>query len=148
VQFPAIKTLSRWLRKNLAHSSIPLTRWIAACRAKLESETAAEPEPPRDFRREFAGECKCADCAELKHFLLDASQAEHRFQMAQYRRDHLQGQISRYRLDLDCKTDRKPRPQILICTKNMATYGRWLKTYRANQGRLKLLRELEEALPG
>lgn len=148
VQYAALKTMGPWLRNNVTLASIPLTQWIAACRAKLAAETAAEPEPPRDFRREFAGTCKCADCAELKQFLLDDSEAEHRFQMAQHRRDHLQGQINRHQLDLDCKTDRKPRPQVLVCTKNTATYGRSLKTYRDNLRRLKLLRELEEALPG
>jgi hypothetical protein len=147
VHIPALAKLGPWAKDNLKHRSPALAKWIATCQGELELLTASQPQPPADFRRDDNIKCKCQDCAELKRFLRDPKEREHSFQMPQQRRDHLENNIRSGRCDLDCTTNKRPRPQILICTKNMASYERQLKEYHENLDHLTSLRSLAAALP-
>ena len=140
VQMPALTKLGRWVAKRPKRLQPALTQWIADARRRLELLTAAVPQPPADLRRDAGVTCKCADCAQLNRFLADPSQRQHDFKMAQPRRDHLENQIQKFRCDVDRRTDRKPRPQVLICTKNTATYHRLLDEYHQNLKHLATLR--------
>lgn len=146
VQLPVFAALGPWLLENLKQCPSALSHWIATCRQQLESLTAAVPQPPGDFRRDADIKCGCRDCAELKRFLLDSEHGEGRFQMAQARRRHLESLINRAGCDLNCKTDTRRNPQILVCTKNTASYERRLKQYREDLKSLAHIRVLEERL--
>ena len=147
VHIPALAKLGPWLKNNLKRCRPALSHWGTACREQLESLTAAAPQPPPDFRRDADVKCNCQDCAELKRFLHDPQQREHGFQMPQQRRDHLESNLRTYHCDLDCRTDKRPRPQILICTKNTASHERRLKEYQEDLERLATLQSLETSLP-
>jgi hypothetical protein len=60
--------------------------------------------------------------------------------------ENLESNILSARSDLDCTTNKRPRPQILICTKNMASYDRQLKEFHENLNHLTALRSLNAAL--
>jgi len=144
---PALIGLGPWLEKNIQIPSSGLSRWVAACREQLERLTAEAPRDPTDFRRVAAISCKCADCAEMKRFLEDPSEAVHRFSMRQDRRSHLEEMIRQHKCDLDFTTERKRSPHTLVCTKNKASYLEELKTYHQDQQHLAAIVSIEQDLP-
>jgi hypothetical protein len=144
---PALKELQPWLKKNPKKRSEGLARWVASCREQLESLTARMPEEPKDFRRPAKTTCKCEDCGELKRFLEDPNEPEHRFAMKQSRRSHLEHQIRDHKFDLDLTTETHRSPHVLVCRKNKASYKASLKTYHQNLEHLEAVRSIEVALP-
>jgi hypothetical protein len=147
VHMEALTALQPWLKKNLNNPSPGLSRWLAACREQLETLTAQEPQPPADFRRTASISCKCADCAELKRFLDDPRESEHRFRAVQERRRHLEESIRRHHGDLDLRTERKGSPHTLVCTKNTASYKARLSKYHQDQVHLKTVQLIETNVP-
>jgi hypothetical protein len=141
-QVAAIIDVYSWLKKQRRKAGPAFSNWLQACKVQLESLTADEPVKPTDFRRSAPGHCDCADCKELKAFLINPQEKEHRFRVKEERRRHLEMHISRD-CDLDCRTERTSSPHTLVCTKNTATYDRHLKTYHENKERLKNLRAIE-----
>ncbi len=139
---PAIKQAAQWLETTHGHCLKSWNRWLQHCVSQLEALTAAMPEPPADLRRDANVKCPCADCRDLNTFLANPAERQHNFQMAEARRRHLESEIKRNQCDLDFVTDRKPRPLILVCTKNNATYNRLLKEFHDNQNHLTFLRTL------
>lgn len=146
VQVPALTKLGTWASKHLKAPSPAFAKWTAGVCQQLESLTAVAPEPPEDYRREANFRCDCADCVELKRFLADPDQRQRGFQMAQQRREHLANNIRSGRCDLDCATDKRPRPQVLVCVKNTASYERQLAEYQKNLRRLATLRSIAAEL--
>lgn len=146
-QMSALTVLQPWIKKHVKRPCAPLSRWLAVCREQLEARTAEEPQPPADFRRDADISCKCADCAELKRFLQDPQEAEHRFRAAEQRRRHLEQEIRHRHCDLDCRTERQGSPHSLVCTKNTATYRERLKQYHEDRNHLALVRSLEADVP-
>lgn len=146
-QMSALTILQPWIKKHVKRPCAPLSRWLAVCREQLEARTAEEPQPPADFRRDADISCKCADCAELKHFLQDPQEAEHRFRAAEQRRRHLEQEIRHRHCDLDCRTERQGSPHSLVCTKNTASYRERLKQYHEDRNHLALVRSLEANVP-
>ena len=140
---PALAELVPWLKKNPDRNPTGVSRWLAACREQLEALTAAEPQPPADLRRDANIDCKCADCADLKQFLLDPQQRVGKFQMAQHRRSHLEDQIRHRQLDATFTTDRAARTHILVCTKSTASFERRLKQYHEDLKHLAAVRSME-----
>jgi hypothetical protein len=147
VQIPALMDLQPWLKQNLKKPSEALTRWVASCVEQLETRTAREPEPFTDFRRPASVDCKCRYCTELREFLDNPTEAEHRFRYNQEYRTHLEQKIKANRCDLDLSTDRKGSPHTLVARKNMASYHANLRTYHENQKRLTTVRSVGESLP-
>jgi len=143
---PAIISLGPWLEKNIKIPSSGLSRWVAVCREQLERLTSQAPREPTDFRRVAAISCKCADCAELRRFLEDPSEAVHRFSIRQDRRSHLEEKIRQHKCDLDFTTERNRSPHTLVCTKNKASYQEELKTYRQDQEHLAAVISIQESL--
>ena len=90
--------------------------------------------------------CGCKDCAELKRFLSDPARRQHAFQMAEFRRSHLENNIRSANSDLDRATDKRSRPHILVCVKNTASHDRRVAEYQKNLNRLATLRSLRAAL--
>lgn len=142
---PAVTKLTGWAAKHLKNRSPALSKWLADCIAQLEALTATAPEP-EDDRRDDAVRCGCKDCAELKRFLSDPGRRQHAFQMAQSRRSHLENNIRSAKCDLDCDTDKRPRPQVLVCVKNTASHDRRVAEYQKNLKRLAILRSLRANL--
>jgi len=90
------------------------------------------PEPPADWRLNVRLDCKCEDCRELQSFALDAVAQVHRFSVRQDRRQHLQGKIGQFDLDMTHETERKGSPQTLVCTKTRRTYQRLRECHAAD----------------
>jgi hypothetical protein len=147
VQMKALVKLGPWLGKHVKEPCEPLSRWLAACRQQLEALTARMPTEPADQRRDADVSCKCANCAALRKFLADPVEKVFRFQARQDLRQHLEGVIRQDQLDVDCTTDRRPRPQVLICTKNTASYRRRLKKYHEDKDHLATLTSIQASLP-
>jgi hypothetical protein len=147
VQMEALTLLQPWLNKNLNRPCPALSRWLSACREQLEALTAQEPQPPADFRRSAAIDCKCALCTELKRFLDNPREAEHRFRAVQDRRRHLEDMVREHHCDLDLQTERKGSPHTLVCTKNMASYKAVLSKYHQDQIHLKTIQVIEASVP-
>jgi hypothetical protein len=143
---PALLSLGPLLEKNLKSPCVALSRWLAACREKLESLTAIAPQKPADSRRPAAISCRCADCAELKRFLASGTEPVFRFSARQDRRSHLEQSIRTNRCDLDLKTERGRSPHTLVCTKNLASYQQALKEYKQNKEHYKGLLAIEADL--
>jgi hypothetical protein len=147
VRVPALLELAAWSNKGPKRPAAPLLLgWLTESAAELASLAAQRPQPPADFRRDANVNCKCADCAELKRFLGDPDAEVHGFRMAQARRDHLESNIRTHQCDLSCQTDRRPRPQVLICTKNTASHERRVKQYEEDLKHLAVLRRFEMKL--
>ena len=143
----ALTALGPWLKKHLKKPYAVLRLWLTACCEQLESLTALEPVAPTDFRRDANLSCKCAECAELKAFLIDPTEKVHRFRVRQDRRDHIERNAKDNRCDLDYMTDRRGSPQTLVCTKNTASYEARLKKYRDDLAHLAALRSIRASLP-
>lgn len=143
----ALTALQPWLRKNLKRCSPGLSHWLAACAEQLEALTAQEPQPPADFRRAAPISCKCADCAELKHFLEDPRESEHRFRAIEHRRRHLEDRVRGQNCDLDLRTERKGSPHTLVCTKNTASYKARLSKFHQDQEHLATVRAIQASVP-
>ncbi len=147
VQMEVLTLLQPWLKTNLHRPCPGLSRWLSACREQLEVLTAQEPQPPADLRRSAAIDCTCALCTELKRFLEDPREAEHRFRAVQDRRRHLEDMVHRHHCDLDLQTERKGSPHTLVCTKNMASYNAVLSKYHQDRIHLKTIQAIEASVP-
>ncbi|MCI0701640.1 MAG: hypothetical protein L0241_11210, partial [Planctomycetia bacterium] len=140
----ALTDLGPWIKKHLKKPCEALSYWLAACCEQLETLTATEPVAPADFRREAKLTCDCADCKELKKFLLDPRERVYRYRARQDRRQHVERNA--YGNDMDFETDRKGSPQTLVCTKNTASYDAKLKKYREDLAHLAALRSIRASL--
>ena len=143
VQLPVLVETGGWLRKNRKNVPDAVKKWLSDGIEKLLSLTANEPAPPTNFKRDAKLRCNCKHCKELIEFLQNATEHQHEFQMVEHKRRHLEEQIRDSLCDLDVSTIRKSRPQILVCTKNMASHQRLVKAFKDNQQHLKTLRGLK-----
>jgi hypothetical protein len=140
VLIPAVKSLHAALAADSPGQG-SLDRLLHHCITQLRTLTATPIEPPADWTRAADLDCNCADCKELARFLRDPVEQVHRFPRRQDLRHHLHSQIARHRLDLTHVTERKGRPQTLVCTKNQATYKRRLAQFNKD---VQFLKDLEK----
>ena len=147
VHVAALVSLGPWLEKNLKKRSLGFSSWVAACRKELEARTAQAPTPPADWRRAAPFRCRCQDCRELKQFLEDPAQPQHRFSIRQDRRTHLEQTIRADKCDLNLKTERNRSPHTLVCTKNQASYEVDLKTYHQDKEHLAKVVAIQKSVP-
>jgi hypothetical protein len=94
------------------------------CIDALNARTAEPVTPPPDWRRDAGIACQCRDCRELVRFLEDPTERIHRFPIGKERRRHLHGQIDSHACDLTHVTERKGRPETLVCAKTQKSYER------------------------
>jgi predicted 2-oxoglutarate/Fe(II)-dependent dioxygenase YbiX len=144
VLIPAVKALHSELTTDSPGQG-SLDRLLHHCNTELRSLTATPVEPPADWTRAADVVCRCADCQELVRFLRDPVEQVHRFPRRQELRQHLHQQIDMHHLDLTHETERRGRPQTLVCTKNQASYERRLAQFK---GDVQFLKELEELAGG
>lgn len=142
VQVPALLRLEKWLKRNAQRSFSPLHRWLSAVHAELESRASHPPREPVDWRREPATGCDCADCRELSRFLKAPNTQTLRLPLARNRRQHLHQVIDGKRLDTTHVTERRGRPNTLVCTKTRASYEKALKAHHIDLDHLKKIGSL------
>jgi hypothetical protein len=144
----ALTALKPWLDRNLKKPSAALSHWIARCCEQLEALTARAPQAPADFRRGAALSCHCPACSGLKRFLEDPHEQVYRYRAREDQRHHLEYSIRQGHCDLDLKTERRGSPYTLVCTKNTASYQAELYQFQQDQEHLRLLRSIQDSLPG
>jgi 2OG-Fe(II) oxygenase superfamily len=134
-----IASLRKILSDHKNSGSKALATWTAHVTREFEQLTTTKPQPPVDLARPGTVDCKCADCRVLNQFLTDPQVARYEFHAAVNRRNHLEDQISRNHCDLDCGTEKRSNPHILVVTKNTNSYKRQLAEYESDLGHLKFL---------
>ncbi|MCK6431915.1 MAG: 2OG-Fe(II) oxygenase [Burkholderiaceae bacterium] len=98
----------------------------------LRARTSQDLAPPADWRREARLSCRCEHCLALGRFLQSADQEAWRFKAREAERRHVEDSIRQGRCDVDCSTERKGSPHVLVCTKNLASYERRVAQRRAD----------------
>jgi hypothetical protein len=98
----------------------------------LRARSSLDLAPPADWRREARMGCRCEHCLALGRFLQSADHAVWRFKAREADRRHVEDSIRPGRHDVDCSTERRGSPHVLVCTKNQASYERWVAQRRAD----------------
>ncbi len=107
-------------------------RLRAAALAHLQTRASLDLAPPADWRREARVTCRCEHCQSLARFLRSADQDVWRFKAREADRRHVEDSIRQGHLDVDCTTERKGSPHVLVCSKNQASYERRVAQRRAD----------------
>jgi len=107
-------------------------RLRAAALDHLRARCSMDLAPPADWRREARLSCHCEHCLALSRFLQSADQEAWRFKAREAERRHVEDSIRQGRCDVDCSTERKGSPHVLVCTKNQASYERKVAQRRAD----------------
>jgi hypothetical protein len=113
-------------------------RLRAAALAHLQTRVSLDLAPPADWRREVRVTCRCEHCQGLARFLRSADQDVWRFKAREADRHHVEDSIRQGQLDVDCNTERKGSPHVLVCSKNQASYERRVAQRRADLDDLQL----------
>jgi len=104
----------------------PVQRLVAACVAELSRRSSEPLAPPADFARASDVGCSCEHCRQLAVFLADGRRAQWAFRAHARDRAHVETSIRNRHCDVDCETIRSGSPHTLLCTKNLASYERWV----------------------
>lgn len=107
-------------------------RLRAAALDHLRARCSLDLAPPADWRREACLSCRCEHCLALGRFLQSADQEVWRFKAREADRRHVEDSLRQGRCDVDCNTERKGSPHVLVCTKNQASYERRVAQRRAD----------------
>ena len=126
---PALRRLAE--RPTLLNRPACL-RLRAAALDHLRARCSLDLAPPADWRREARLSCHCEHCLALGRFLQSADQEAWRFKAREAERRHVEDSIRQGRCDVDCSTERKGSPHVLLCTKNQASYERRVAQRRAD----------------
>ena len=131
----------RLLAERPALMDRPASRRLrAAALAHLQARVSLDLAPPADWRREVRMNCRCEHCQGLGRFLRSADQEVWRFKAREADRRHVEDSIRQGRLDVDCTTERKGSPHVLVCSKNQASYERRVAQRRADLDDLQRLK--------
>jgi len=107
-------------------------RLRAAALDHLRVRSSLDLAPPADWRREARMSCHCEHCLALGRFLQSADQEIWRFKAREADRRHVEDSVRQCGHDVDCSTERKGSPHLLVCTKNHASYERRVAQRRAD----------------
>ena len=107
-------------------------RLRSAALGHLQARVSLDLAPPADWQREARLGCRCEHCLALGRFLQGADQDVWRFKAREADRRHVEDSIRQGRCDVDCSTERKGSPHVLVCTKNQASYERRVAQRRAD----------------
>ena len=114
-------------------------RLRSAALAHLKARMSLDLAPPADWQREARMSCRCEHCLALGRFLQSADQEVWRFKAREADRRHVEDSIRQGRHDVDCSTERKGSPHVLVCTKNQASYERRVAQRRVDLDDLQRL---------
>jgi hypothetical protein len=126
---PALRRLAEWTALLNRPACLKLRE---AALDHLRARTSLDLAPPADWRREARMSCRCEHCLALSRFLQSADQEVWRFKAREADRRHVEDSIRQGRHDVDCITERKGSPHVLLCTKNQASYERRVAQRRAD----------------
>lgn len=76
--------------------------------------------------------CRCEHCLALGRFLQSADPEVWRLEAREADRPHVEDSIRQGRYDVDCSTERKGSPHVLVSTRNQASYERRVAQRRAD----------------
>lgn len=127
VVIPVIEELQHWLSYQKTDKLIFTEAFLKPCIEQIKAAANLVIPEPSDWQKSDKLACHCIDCQELARFLKDPIKDEYRFSIRQDRRTHLEIEINRQQLDIDCLTNRQGRPHTLVCSKNHASYDRAIK---------------------
>lgn len=133
---PALKSVRMW---DAAAAQL----WEHSVEFLLKT-SGRPPAAPKDWRQNVRLSCSCADCRELRKFVLDPVEQTHRFRVRKDRRQHLHEMIEKHELDMTHVTERKGSPQTLVCTKDRRSYQRRCDQYRKDISALGALAGLAD----
>ena len=114
-------------------------RLRAAALAHLQARVSLDLAPPADWQRDASLNCRCARCQTLSEFLRSPSERVWRLKAREEDRSHVQDTIRHSRCDVDCVTERKGSPHVLVCSKNQASYDRRVEQRRMDLDDLRRL---------
>ena len=121
----------RGLAQARADFALPaLQRLRAAGLQHLQQRINLPLLPPVDAAREAPIGCTCVHCQDLRRFLLSPFDSSWRLRVRQELREHVEATIRSGPCDIDCHTERKGSPHVLVCTKNQASFERRVKQRR------------------
>ncbi|HMO48842.1 MAG TPA: hypothetical protein PKB14_22815 [Rubrivivax sp.] len=89
-------------------------RLRAAALDHLRARSSLDLAPPADWRREARMSCLSEHCLALGRFLQSADQEVWRLRAREADRRHVEDSIRQGRHDVDCSTERKGRPHVLV----------------------------------
>ncbi len=141
VVVPALKRLHSARSWPIEKDPDALNLWKAAAEFLL-GRSERPPAPPSDWRQEISLACKCAECRDLTAFAKNPAEQIHRFCLRQDRRSHLENQIQQNRIDMACETDRRGRPQTLVCTKTQGAFQRQCAQHGMDVAAMRVLIKL------
>ncbi len=119
-----IPALRRLAEQPAVLSQPAAQRLRAAALAHLEARVSLELAPPTNWQRQAKLRCHCEHCQSLSRFLHSTNQAVWRFKAREADRRHVEDSIRQGHHDVDCVTERKGSPHVLVCSKNQASYER------------------------
>jgi hypothetical protein len=96
------------------------------------SRASRSSDATTDAKLEARMSCRCEHCLALGRFLQSAELEVWRFKAREADRRHVEDSIRQGRHDVDCSTERKGSPHVLVCTKNQASYERRVAQRRAD----------------
>ncbi len=147
VLIPVLSSLQTWLIKQ--NTRCPsYVQLLDDCHLKIQAEATKEIKEPGDWLIKTELSCHCEDCTELEGFMKNPNEQVQRFRMRKDRRQHLEQQIDRQHLDIDCATDRSGSTHTLVCTKNRNSYHQALKQQAVDSELLTQLEEMQRAIAG
>jgi hypothetical protein len=136
LRIPLVKELHDWLDSESVTSSEFVSAFFTPVFEEIKHLATMLIEPPKDWQREAALDCKCEYCQDFSTFLQSPTETEFSLKKREEFRVHIEDQVKKYKIDVDCKTEtRKGSPYTLICNKNQATYER-TKTKQAEDMKL------------
>ncbi len=134
-----VPALRRLAERPAVLGQPPGQRLLSASVAHLRVRVALDLAPPADWQRDAQVRCLCEHCQSLCRFLRDGAQEVWRFKAAESHRRHVADSIRDGRLDIDCATERKGSPHVLVCRKNRASYERRVEQRRVDLDDLQRL---------
>jgi hypothetical protein len=124
-RIPLVKKLHDWLVSENVTSSEFVSIFFMPVFEEIKHLATMLIEPPKDWQREAALDCKCEYCQDFSTFLHSPTETQFFLKKKEDLRVHIEDKVRRLQIDVDCKTEKgKGSPYTLICTKNQASYER------------------------
>ena len=135
-----VPALRRLAEEPVLLNGPAVQRLRSAALDHLRTRASQELAPPADWRREDRLSCRCEHCLALSRFLQSADQEAWRFKAREADRRHIEDSIRQGLCDVDCSTERKGSPHVLVCIKNQASYERRVAQRRTDLDDLSRLK--------
>jgi hypothetical protein len=142
---PSLAALAR--NENAFPQDLIAPLWRHAARV-IARRSLKPPAPPRDWQQPATWQCSCGDCSSLRFFAVSPNDHILRMPLVKERRMHIHRIIDANGLDMTHVTERKGRPQTLVCTKTHAAYEKKCAHHAADVKVMQELARIGQQLPG